>query len=462
MRRPLALLVLPLALAGCPSKDDPCAPVSQKSSVQTLMRSWYLYQDALAQVDPANPAYPGVQEYLDALTKPARDLQEDRGWTYATTSAQTQAFFQEGTSVGFGLQLLERDGPGGKQELVAQVFAGSAAADAGFARGDELLAIGDTPQTLVDVPTLLATSAFGTALGPSTAGVTRTFQVRTVAGATELRTMTKRTYGLDPVPAWTVIARDGLQPAGYVALRTFIAPAEPLLQEAFLAFRQQNVQDVVVDLRYNGGGLLTTATVLSNLLGGGLSGDVMFDVAYNALQSRNDQQVTFAPLAQAIAPARIAFVTTGASASASELVPNVFEAWKHAGVALVGARTYGKPVGQLGFELRECGTVVYLVGFRLLNAEGDGGYFQGLPDAAGAFSGPLCAAADDLTRATSDPAEASTAAALAWLATGSCPSPPAAPAAPGLSAALKGAGAPDAYPEPASPDVAQRHVRGLF
>ncbi len=142
-------------------------------------------------------------------------------------------------------------------------------------------------------------------------------------------------------------------------------------------------------------------------------------------------------------------------------MPNVLEAWKHADVALVGAKTYGKPVGQRGFVLQQCDTAVYLISFRLVNAEGDGGYYDGLPDAAGNFSGPLCAAPDDLAQALGDPAEASTAAALQWLATGTCPAPAAAKPS-GPTAALKMGAGPDAYPEAPAPDEAQRHVRGLF
>lgn len=462
MRRTLASLLVPavLALSGCPDDggDDTCSPENQKASTLDLMQSWYLYPELLRIVDPADPAYPTVNDYLWALTEDARNAGMDRGWTYATTSAATQQYYDEGTSVGFGLGLLQRDGT---REFVSQVFPGSAAADAGFARGDEILAVGPTEAGLVSVADLIAGPGFGSALGPSEAGVTRVFRVLP-SGAAEpvVYTVTKRTYGLDPVPAWTTFTA-GDRKVGYVALRTFITPADALLTEVFSQFQQQGVQDVIVDLRYNGGGRISTAQVLSNLLGGGLGGNVMFRWEFNPLQSGQNRDELFAPPAQAVAPFRIAFITTGGSASASELVPNVMEGWKDANVGLVGAKTYGKPVGQLGFEFRECGTVVFAIGFRLRNSDGDGNYFDGLPDAAGNFSGALCPAPDDLTAATSDPAEASTAAALAWLATGSCPAAPAA-AKPSARSALKAGSVPDTYPEASAPDVAQRHVAGLF
>ncbi len=475
MRRLLALLVLPSVLAGCPApEDDPCTLENQKVDVLDLMQGYYLYPELLRSVDPRDPAYPTVADYLAALTADARAAGKDRGWTYATTYAQLQQRYGDATSVGFGFGLLVRQDPSlAYHVLVSQVYPGSAAAAAGFARGDELLAIGDTGDALVDVSTIVAGAAdpgaagalVASALGPSTAGVSRTLRVLTLGGATDVRTMSKGTFGLDPVPeGWAVIPRAGMVPAGYVALRTFVSAADPLLQEVFAQFRLAGVQDVVVDLRYNGGGVVSTAELLTNLLAADRAPtDVMFSVEYNAaLASRNGVD-TFSPLAESIAPARIAFVTTGASASASELVPNALEAWKHADVALVGARTLGKPVGQLGFTNERCDVAVVLVAYRLRNAEGDGDYFEGLPDPGTppSFSGPLCAADDDLTRAPSDPAEASTAAALSWLATGACPTPGAAKPSSAPIAARAGP-SPDAYPQAIAPDEAQRNVRGLF
>ncbi|HET8542047.1 MAG TPA: S41 family peptidase [Anaeromyxobacter sp.] len=465
MRRTLALLVLPLALAGCP-REDSCSVRDQKAAVSDLMGTWYLYPDLLVPVNPGDPAYATVTDYLDALTADARAQGLDRYWTYATTVTATRQFFDEGTSVGFGIGLLVReDAPPEKRLFVSQVYAGSAAFDAGFLRGDEILAIGESETTLVDVATLLAGDALGSALGPSAAGVSRTFRVLP-RGAIDpvLRSPTKRTYSLDPVPAgWTVIDRtaQGLPPAGYVALRAFIDPADPLLEEVFAQFRLAGVRDVVVDLRYNGGGRLATAALLSDLLGGARSTtDVMFEIQYRST-ARAPDTIPFSPAPQSIAPFRVAFVTTEGSASASELVPNVLEAHEHGNVGLVGQRTHGKPVGQIPFELNGCDLVIAVVAFRLVNAEGDGAYYDGLPDAAGKFTGAFCGAPDDLTRETWDPLEESTKAALEWLATGACPQPQVAAAKPAPTAA-KLAATPDRYPASPAPDEAQRHVRGLF
>ncbi len=486
MRRSLALVLVPL-LAACPQKqEDPCTPTNQKTTAQALLRSYYLYApDYLATVSPTDGRYPTLQDYLDASTAPARAQGWDRGWTYTTSLTSTQAHYVEGTSVGFGIGTLVRQDQALAFHLfVTQVFPGSAAADASFARGDEIVGIDDGTgmKTVAEITAGAATidaagASLAQALGPPTAGLTYTLSVLpagSAQGTTPVdRTMTKRTYGLDPVPLPNgnpvVLDAGGGLKVGYVALRTFIPPAEATLASVFSQFQTAGVQDVIVDLRYNGGGTISTADVLANLLGGAQAqGSVEFRIEYNAQLSSSNQTVTFNPPSQAVKPTRIAFITTGATASASELVPNVMEGWMGPDVALVGAKTYGKPVGQMPFQLIGCDAVVNVVALRLVNVQGDGGYYGGLPDqptdgSAPKFSGPLCQAADDLTHDQWDPAESSTAAALQWLATGTCPPPPAA-AKPSGATALKAGGVPalDAYPEPAAPDESQRNVRGLF
>lgn len=448
MRRTRGVLSLAAAavLAACSEEKVTCTIDDQKSAVLGITRDWYLFQDLLpASVTPADDS---PEALLDALTANARADGKDRGWSYLTTRSEQQALFVDGTAVGFGVGLLPRNG---NQVFLSQVYPGSPAADVGLTRGAELVGIGDTPDAIVPVAGM-DTAGVLHALGPSTAGVARTLEVIPRGGSTtEVHTLTKRVFGLDPVADFHVVNRSarGLPPAGYLALRTFIGPAEPVLENAFATFKAAGVSDVVVDLRYNGGGLLSTSLLLADLLGGGLAGEPMFSVHFNAQQAWRDTGYGFLPGAASLAPTRVAFVVTGASASASELVANVME--PHRQVALVGAQTYGKPVGQTGFSISGCDTVLFLVSFRLTNSQGEGDYFTGLP--AAGFSGCAIAAADDLGHETFDALETSTAAALEWLATGTCPA--AAPAALSVSA-------PDVQLTPARPTEAQRHVNGLF
>jgi carboxyl-terminal processing protease len=440
-----------LALAACPHDDD-CSNSSNNAFVRSVARDWYLYPELLPAQAPQLSLPP--QQYLDALTAEAAARGWDRGWSYVASYREVTGYFSTGGSVGYGFSLEVR----GTRLFVTQVVAGSAAGEAGFRRGDEIVAIGGTPAA-----DLIAAGTIGTVLASSTPGTTRTFTVQPVSQLPPgpvTRTMTTRSYVLDPVPSHAILDRSasGLPPAGYVNLRTFISTAEPELRAAFAQFRTAGVSDVIVDLRYNGGGLVDTAEVLSNLLAAGLGGQVMFTTGYNDRHAAEAPPPTlFAPPSDSVGPGRIAFIMTGASASASELVANAMEPWRE--VAIVGARSYGKPVGQLGFArpAHACDLFLGLIGFRLANAQGDAGYYDGLPDAAGRFSGPLCAAEDDLTLEMGDPLEASTARALDFLANGAAACPPPAPVASALVRAV-----PISHPTAAEPTAAQRDVAGLF
>jgi C-terminal processing protease CtpA/Prc len=303
---------------------------------------------------------------------------------------------------------------------VTKVEPQSPAATAGFDRGDEILAIGPTSDTMVDVATMTQ-QQISDAFGPAQVGVVRAFRVqpRTAApGNPVVRTVTKALITLDPVPITEVIPRTGTTPIGYVALETFITPAEQQLRQAFATFKAQNVHDVIVDLRYDGGGLVSIAQLLASLLAEQEAGQPMFTFEFNSKHQDQNETIDFSDEPQAVQSNRVAFITTDATASASELTINSLE--PYVDVAIIGGQTFGKPVGQSGFDMPDCDTVLRLIAFQTVNADNEGGYFTGLPDSQ--FSGDFCAADDDLTHERGDAAEDSTGTALSWLNNGVCPS----------------------------------------
>jgi C-terminal processing protease CtpA/Prc len=475
-RAALAAALLALGpLLGCPgAKPADCSPAATKAAVLATARSWYLFAERVpdfAAFDPADPTL-SPQQFLDAIVAAAGAPDTGRGFSYLSTKAASSQFFDEGTSLGYGLGLRF---VGATQLFVSQVFGdaatppGSPAAAAGFARGDELLAIAPS-QAGLDAPAsqvadLLARDALSDAFSSGLAGTTRWFRVRH-AGATDPvdLTATTATYSLDPLPraalpiVLTVPAAGsdtGVEKrVGYLHLRTFVGPAAPLLRQAFAALQAQGVTDLIVDLRYDGGGRLDVAGVFVDLLTAGRTG-ARFGLRHNALHVADDFDWPSGAEAAAIAPARVAFILTRGSASASELLPFVLAAQMGAQVAVIGEASYGKPAGQYGFSDPDCPELLYLLSFQLASGGVRAEYFGGLPDAA--WTGGSCAADDDLTRPQGDPAEGMTGAALGWIADRSC----AGGAIPvtGVAARRARVLAAPAAPEP-SP--AQRHVPGLF
>ncbi len=405
-----------------------CTTPRLNQAVLDTARQWYLFPETLpASLDPA--AFATVDAFLNALTAQARADGRDRFFS-GTTSIATENQLLQGTTAGFGFTLLESTLPAGVS--VAQVFVGSAAADAGFARGDALLDIGTSPTTLQPIDQVLAASGgLEQAIGPSTAGIVRTLRWRTLAGDTRTATLTKRSFELDAVPAASVrvLTLPNGNRVGHLTFRAFVS--DPVgtgqaanlaaLRTAFAQFAAAGVRDLVIDLRYNGGGLVSIAELLLNLLAGDRTGQVSVETRYNAQQAARLETTRFALQPQSVPTLRVAFVVTDRSASASELVINSMV--PYARTAIIGTRTFGKPVGQLAFDVAACDFRLRLVAFKSVNRDGDGDYFQGIPYAAFSRAGGIaCVASDDLTRQPGDPQERMTAEALAWLGspTGTC------------------------------------------
>ncbi|MGB3797254.1 MAG: S41 family peptidase, partial [Alteraurantiacibacter sp.] len=299
-------------------------------------------------------------------------------------------------------------------------FDDTPALGANIERGSELLGIGTTGNNIITVNTLLANDgAQGVinALGPADTGVTRVLRIRDASGVEREVSITKEDFELDPVPRYgSQILNDGGKQVGYVRLTNFINPAIDDLREAFAGFRAAGVTELVIDLRYNGGGGINVNEFFGDLLGRDLDGQVFETIAFRDSKSSNNETYRFNARPQSIAPTRIAFITTRGSASASEALINGMQPYLGNNLAIIGENTFGKPVGQSAFDLSACDDRLRIVTLKLENANGQGEYFNGL---AGTVPNS-CRANDDVSRDFGDPEEEMISTALDFLAGRSC------------------------------------------
>ena len=426
-------LCICLALAGCgggsgggaspsvapptepepPTVADQCGVEAQKQFVFDVASDWYLWYDEMAQVSADD--FDSADEYLDALTAPLAVDARDPGFSYLTTRQADEAGFTSGAYVGFGFRY---DLAPGNRFYFSDVFQSSPAGDADLFRGDEVLAIdvGNGFETINQLANRGVTTE--ELFGVSEAGVERGFRV-VHNGEQRDVVLVKRELDTPPLAVEPMLlARDGLPPVGYLNLRSFIRTANDPLAEASTLFRDAGVTDLVIDLRYNGGGLLDVADRMLDLFGGIVAeGQESFRLAHNDKRRDEDANAIFAPAEGSMEPLRVAFITTQSTASASELLINSLA--PHMEVVLVGEDTLGKAVGQYAFDQPDCDTRLRLVAFEIVNGEGLGGYYTGLVD-TGRFT--LCPAADDFTRPFGDVGEESLATALGWLNDGVCAS----------------------------------------
>jgi C-terminal processing protease CtpA/Prc len=376
----------------------------------------YLYPNLLA--TNVNPdSYTSVQAYIDALVAPARAQNRDRFFTYISSLAEDEAFINSGSNAGFGFRL-SSDAAAGRV-FVAEAFEGGPALAANIDRGTEILAIGTNASDLRTVSAIIAaegTAGVTNALGPSTVGLSRVLRVRDANGTTRDVTLAKANYTLDPVSNryGTLIFDDGGKKVGYINFRSFIGgPAETDLRAAFAQFRAAGISEVIVDLRYNGGGLISTAVLLTNLLQGQRSTSNILSIS---VRKSSEVITRFNPQPQSISATRIAFIGTGSTASASEIVMNSVLPYLGANAALIGSNTFGKPVGQFFRDRPACDDRLRVLAFETQNANRQADYFNGI---APKFQS-TCRAADDVTRPLGDPQEASIRVALDFLAGRQC------------------------------------------
>lgn len=395
-----------------------CGLRAQQDFADGVLNEWYLFPDLLAAANPAS--FNSLQSYLDARVAPARAQNRDVGFTFATSIAEENALINSGSSAGFGIRISFDNAAG--RVFVVEAYEGANALAAGLDRGSEITAIGTNSTNLQAVSSLMASGgpqAVVNALGPSTAGLARVLRFIQPGGATIERSVTKTDFALDPVSDryGSLILNDGGKQVGYINLRTFIiSNAADQLRQAYAQFAAQGVTELIIDFRYNSGGLVGVADTMGDLMGAGRTGQVWSRTVLRPSKASENQTRTFRTEANAIAPTRIAFITTEATASASELVANSMIPYVGNNLALIGTNTNGKPVGQFGFDLTACDLRLRAVTFQTVNANNQGDYFTGL---AGVFPN-TCRAGDDITRPLGDPAETSIATALDFLAGRAC------------------------------------------
>ncbi|PZU16132.1 MAG: peptidase S41 [Citromicrobium sp.] len=392
---------------------------SQKQDwVRNQIAEWHLYP-SLLNLTADKGSYTSLQSYIDALVKPAADAGKDRGFTYITSIAEETAYYNSGSTAGFGVRLAYDTTQ--NRVFVVEAYETAPALAAGIDRGTEILAVGTTAANLVTIASLMSsggTQAVVNALGPSDPGVTRVIRFRTAAGVENTVSIAKADFNLDPVSDryGARIIDDGGKKVGYINLRNFIGPAEPDLRTAFATFRQQGVSEVIVDLRYNGGGLVRIAELFGDLLAASQVGKVFSYTTYNANKPQENRTRLFAAQPEAISATKLAFITTGSSASASELVANAMLPYFGNNMALIGSNSYGKPVGQDAFDYASCDMRLRVMTFKTDNANRQGEYFNGLA----AIVPQTCQASDDIRYQLGDPNEASIKAALDFLGGRTC------------------------------------------
>jgi carboxyl-terminal processing protease len=391
------LIAIGLAVPASSARAQSTCPVSlQNLFIRNVMTDLYLWSDAVPDLDPTTFSSPDA--YLAAI----RYLPLDSHYSYIEGRAATEAFYSDSQFIGFGFSSsLEATAI-----RVSQVFPGSPAEEAGLLRGDRIVAVDGR-----GIPDLIASGSIAGVFGPSTEGVAREVSF-TRDGARRSARLIKRAVTI-PTVSHTRVFQVGSRTVGYLFFRNFVEPSFAALDEAFMSLQAQGANELILDLRYNGGGMVTVAQHLAGLIGGTrTAGQLLGRYAHNPRNAYRDSDIRMGAHANALGLDRLIVIATGSSASASELLVNGLRPFIP--VDIIGDRTYGKPVGQ--YAIPFCDKVLAPVSFSIRNALGDGDYYDGLAQ--------TCTAADDLDHQLGDARESSLAEALSYVSTGRCTTAP--------------------------------------
>ncbi len=421
--RHLAIALFSLLLAGCggggsseaTSLPLTCSASDQKTWLSNYMDDWYFWT-ALSP-KPAPGPYADALAYLAALRYTGTDSRfpADR-WSYTQGSEAFNSFFTDGMTLGYGVAVagLELAKDGSKPLYVRYVDPGSPAATAGIQRGDRVTHIAG--RTAAEV---IASDDFS-ALTASAPGQTLALTTTRAGSAQFSGVLTAASYNLAPVTGTSVQLSPGGRKLGYVAVKDMISQALVPADAAFAQFKAAGVADVVLDLRYNGGGLVSTGATLAGYISGSRGAGLNYaTLLYNAKHTASNTNFAFAVPGATLSLPRVFVLMGRRTCSASEQVINGL---RGAGlnVVAIGEKSCGKPVG---FQpATYCGTTYSIVNFESVNQVGTGRYFDGLT--------PTCAVAEDFTAAQASSGDPLMAAAARYADGGGCPASSSAPALP--------------------------------
>lgn len=353
----IGFIIFSGAFLGC-NRDDDNPNLAANKALYDFMDYWYLWYDKMPAVDVEEFSSP--VELLEVLR-----YQELDRWSYITTKQDLQAYYEEGTYIGYGFGSAF---DASNNLWITFVFKNSPLSEFGIDRGWRITAINNTVPTPQNANSLFGPNEVGVEntisfLGPNQEVVTEVF---------EKSAITMNTVLMDTVYTFNETK------VGYFVLKGFITPTIIELDEVFSSFQLQGVTELIVDLRYNTGGSLSVSNHLASQIAGGIAHEQVFaTLMHNDKRQDENTSSYIVTKPNSLTLSRVVFITSGLSASASEVLINGLK--PHMEVVLVGSKTYGKPVGMYGKTYEEFDWAFVPICFRVVNANEEGDFYEGIP-----------------------------------------------------------------------------------
>jgi len=353
-----SLLLGMLAFTACEDMDDNAVPVHD--FIWKGLNLYYLWQADVPDLSDERFADQGqLNSYLEGFSSPEalfESLLYQRGtvdrWSVLVPDFRVLENALQGVSKSNGMEygLVYTDATQTAVfGYVRYVLPNTDAAAKGVQRGDIFYGVNDTPLTPENYRSLLGADTYTLNLA--------TYNSGTITPTGTTVTLTKSQYAENPVYNVQVTQVDNHR-IGYFMYNGFYSNYDPDLNAAFGQLSSQNVTDLVLDLRYNSGGSVRTATYLASMITGQFNGELFAKQQWNsklqdyyednnpeALRNLFTNQLSGGTSINSLNLNKVYILTTRSTASASELVINCLK--PYIDVVVIGDTTTGKNVGSV-------------------------------------------------------------------------------------------------------------------
>ena len=343
--------------------DDILLPVNQqtKDFVWRGLNAFYLWQQEVPDLSDAR--FANQQErtnFLNGYASPEEafdDLLFQKGvvdkFSVIFNDYRVLEQLLSGTEVKNGMDFALRFKPNSTTDLfgwVRYVMPNSDADNKGVQRGMLFYAINGTPLNTSNFRNLLALNTYTINLADYNNG--------NITPNGQSITLTKSNFQENPILVHNT-HQIGNFNVGYLMYNSFLASFEPALNQVFGSFKNQNITHLVIDLRYNSGGAVSTCTRLASMITGQFTGQVFAQQIWNnkimnLFESQNDTErfknrftdrIFTGAVINSLQLQKVIILTTPSSASASELLINGLQPYIE--VIQIGGITAGKNTGSI-------------------------------------------------------------------------------------------------------------------
>lgn len=368
-------LSLVLFLNGCDlfSPDDEVKSKTANEYIYDQFKDWYLWYDQIPDIDPN-----GI-ETQDALIDSIK-VPEDR-WSFSGSLTEINKLFLSGEYKGFGAGFMF-DATG--EIKITHAYMQSPLGRSGVDRGWKVVSINGYTSANIDSLNAALTSDGAV-----------NFVFLDLNNVEHSFSLQRESFAMNTV-LYSNVYSVGDKKIGYFVFDGFYNTSVAELKAVVENFRKENITNLIVDLRYNGGGLNDVAYKLFAMIGGDIvKNKTIIEMKHNDKHSSRNQVYVSEYDSTVLNVSSVCFITTKNTASASELVINSLEPYMD--VKLIGDQTHGKPVGMYIFSVQALDLAILPISFINTNSLGYGEYYNGLP--------VDISEVDDLSHAWGDPNE---------------------------------------------------------